>query len=256
MTELDFHPNNPFLPLDWRWQLATVMVRDSIRANRRRHDGWVLRCRRFQQAISRDEDGRRLLHLDPELYVAQRIRLGADRARDVLEAWLLAGQDDQEISSRCAVPAGAVTAYERAFYDVRRLLASPGALVLKALGSRFHTGGAGDEDIYMKHIAIFGGPFALEAVLDTFYGPPTSDPETLHVRALVRLSRAARALPIDVRLFTLFPELGGLDWDDLVSTGVPSGPVLARLESLVATLESMASGDVADDRSHGRTRFG
>jgi hypothetical protein len=256
MTELDFHPNNPFLPLDWRWRLAMVMVRDSIPANHRRHDGWVLRCRRFQQAISRDEDGRRFIHLDHELYIAQRTYLGADRARDVLEAWLLAGQDDRDISSRCAMPAGAVRAYERAFYDVRRLLTNPAALALKALGSRLHTGGAGDEDIYMKHIAIFGGPFALEAVLDTFYGPPTSDLETLHVRALVRLSRAVRALPIDARLLRLFSDFGGSDWDDLVSTSVPSGPVLVRLESLVATLESMGSGDIADNGSHGRTRFG
>jgi hypothetical protein len=116
-TIMDYLPENPFRPLDWRWQLASAIQKDGLPPRWRRRDAWV---RAICKYLRRSEvPRRRLTNSIAAIGKAHGIWSSRDpRQRLELEIRLLSGQTYADVAARCAIPAEIVEAYERLFFNV------------------------------------------------------------------------------------------------------------------------------------------
>ena len=233
MMPINLHPSSPYLPLDWRWQSAGILAGQAGRVGRR-HDAAVHRCVRFRQALNSGMNARRLDRLDPELNTAYRVHIGDARARNEVQARLVAAQSDAEIAVCCGLSTAAIEVYHASFFAARPLLGSSAALLFRVC-PRICTGQAPSEDELVLYYAYRGGVHALDMLLDYLHGTPTNDPEILWRRALVRLAVAARSLPHDaanVRILHLLPEFGAPDCDEIGALSRVMGSVEASTDLL------------------------
>ena len=172
---VDLLPANPFRPLDWRWRRAGEAL-----------EGRPPLSRRDDRQVRAATALRRKLLVDP----VPDARLPA-RLRDYCQAWrlheartdpsweaymaelqarLLSGADDDAIGDRLRLAPGAVAAYEALFFPVRGK--PTGWIVHHAIGSSMHTGLRPDDYATLwRWCGHFGGPVALDFVIDTVVGP-------------------------------------------------------------------------------------
>jgi hypothetical protein len=122
MDLLMCRPDNPFRPVDWRWQRACLLIEKRVRL-RRWDDSWVRRVRRFQRTLTRyrgDLQHPRLTRLDSAVAGACWLRfLAEEGARTDVESSILNGQSDEAIAAQSDLPAATIEAYQALFFHVR-----------------------------------------------------------------------------------------------------------------------------------------
>ena len=256
MTLLDCHPRNPTRPPHWRWEQARLLLEGRLRANRRRDDAWVLRARRFHEALARaggDPGHPRLARLDPAVLGAYRLRCSADaRPRWEVEARLVAGQDDAAIADRLGVESGEIEAYEAIFYAVRDRLEALDWVAAVVFGPRAYVGlAAEDVDLLAKIVAYNLGPYALDAFV-TWLGWPEvarTAPMPIIGAGLAQaftLLVAALTLPVDEAsapaLFRLVHRLGELELSAAADSAAPAfAPVALPADAFFAPIRAVSA---------------
>lgn len=121
---------NPFRGPAWKWDLASEI-----------HEGKLKLGNFHDPAISAavdylKSDGR---HLNAPIHAARDIFEQDSVARSEIEARILAGQTDEVIAQRTAVPALVVETYHDLFFDVRQYLETDW-VVIKTVGMGRHVG--------------------------------------------------------------------------------------------------------------------
>lgn len=175
MPLMDFLPDNPALAADWRWRRAAELTTANGEGwTRRLDDEFVWSAHRFQDA-SRQADATpsAIYSKYPWLYRANAVRFADDQAlshtRWELEARLLAGSNNVEISLKLGLNPDAVQVYERTFFAVRDRLTLESWIMHHVVGVNVHGGlQARHTETLWKLFAYFGGPHILDVLVTTF----------------------------------------------------------------------------------------
>jgi len=129
---------NPFAPPDRRYRLARTCLAEGIKPSFCHDDKktWDLfRYLRKREAAFEPDQRARLLITHPALSAAFQLHHGKLRnLRPLIEAYVLAGADDDSIAEKMAIPMDAVGWFRMAFYDVEHLRASPLFVVHQLIG--------------------------------------------------------------------------------------------------------------------------
>jgi hypothetical protein len=163
--------DNPFRPTDWRWQRAQELVSGRRRFNRRLDDATIYRLVKFQKELKKAEAGdenayARMHDHSQDLYQLFMFHRLDDQYRYELEARLLSGQTNEEISSRSNMTPGAVQLFHDVFFDVRSRLIHPSFIVNGVMGASVHYGlNAREYDLLWKLIGYGLGPIMLEDMM-------------------------------------------------------------------------------------------
>ncbi len=184
----EFQRFNPFCEPDWRFARVTQLERDRNRCTRR-DDEYIRRARVFYQRwqARRQADRESLLWREPGLYYAMLIHEEAvsnPHNSVILEAKLLAGEDDEAIAQTQGMLPEAVHWYEAMFFNVRPRLESwcwvvqqvliPAALRC-ARTMDVHAANSGQSaanaflDESLKSFGFFGGPKLLDFMIAGFH---------------------------------------------------------------------------------------
>jgi hypothetical protein len=177
---------NPFRPLDWRF----LRVADLVTARKspsRWDDRWIREYARFYELAAQPNvrADQRPLDAFPYMYEAFRLRHDLD-LRAIVEAFILAGETDEQIAQRYGFHPESVGWYEAMYFHVRDRLESV-TWVLKSiggiLGSRPPLAADGvltREQIRLtwKVFGYYGGPSILEAVLGVL-SPGAKQPQQI-----------------------------------------------------------------------------
>lgn len=90
----------------------------------------------------------------------------AQQMRTVVEARILAGQDNEDISVSSHNPPEVISLYHDVFFDVRDRLTAKDWISTQVIGQVFQVGDQRtNQDLLAKYFGYFGGPLILEAVL-------------------------------------------------------------------------------------------
>jgi hypothetical protein len=135
---LEYAANNPFRPADWRWKRAANYLlgqspRPSIRLDGVAGNHWIRKAVTYKRRYEQAWDGgnvelARLSYSEPDLFWAHYAYNG-QLQRELLDAHVLTGSDDDEIAARFGLPHSVVAAYEAVFFNVRDRLDQPGYIV-------------------------------------------------------------------------------------------------------------------------------
>jgi hypothetical protein len=192
-------PGNPLRPPSWRWELARAYAAAGAEEFDPGLDPWVRRALAFQQAAARSEAADPdAAAADVDVAAACRLRDAADaRPRWVVEARLLARQDDGAVAARCGLTPGAVAAYEALFFAVRDRLDQNTYIRHLAIGPQLYAPTA-DQDlgVVLKLFGYQGGPHVVDALVGALFGKaaPGYSPRTAD---LARLAVGTFFLPTD-----------------------------------------------------------
>ena len=218
---MQFRPDNPFRPVDWRWERARQLA--SGRSPRCRWDDKItLAASRFlrdQERTADEASGTGLVDRDREILGALQIRRGVPRLFWELEARILAGQSDEEIGSRLGVPGSVVEAYESLFFSVREKLHASDWVMCHVIGPKVYERlSEQDIDIIWKLWAYRGGPLVLDGLIATHdaargENADRLDPKLVRLCAMAIDATVLSASDDDgaaLRLHTFLSQLDGL----------------------------------------------
>jgi hypothetical protein len=106
----------------------------------------------------------------PAIAAAQQIfECGRPRQWE-LESWILAGETDDQIGTRCGLSSQTVAAYSVLFFERRSYLDDPEFLSQKLFGPAFCLKFRNDQiGEFWGWVGLCGGPVHLKTFLDTFY---------------------------------------------------------------------------------------
>jgi len=200
-TLLDFVPENPFRPLDWRRRLARALATGGGRPRRRWTDPWVRRALKYARALRRlgSPIHPKLVRLDPDLAAALALHAApAGPSRLALEVRLIAGQGDATIAARTGLPSGVVAAYAATCYEARDLRPHPDALLFGVLGPGCFDGIGGTAEDVLKALVYHGGPLVADALLGAGPGGDRAQ-DNPGLADLLDLLVAVQAVPVDGR---------------------------------------------------------
>jgi hypothetical protein len=195
---LRLHPACPRRPPDWRWQLGLHLAR----CDNPLFSGWA--DDDVRAAADLAADLRRHPGDAGRLEVARRHPAGLEAltvwcrqpplSRWEVEARLLAGEPREAIASKTGLSLEVLGWCENWFFDVRSRLPHEGYITHHAV--RLHrVEGEPDLGVAWRHCGYFGGPAALDALLDDFrrHVPPGDpDPTAAYLRGDGRLASPAR----------------------------------------------------------------
>ena len=163
--------------------------------------------------------------------------------REVLEARLLAGQDDATITARCALELGVVAAYSALFYDVRPLLPHSDALLFRAIGERIYDPDGGGAPALLRLSAYQGGPVVVDALLGRRGDPDAAGeegPDPASVRAFELFVKSRAVTVEEIGLGGVLRLLAHVERMDALATPEPvvaprsvPQPDLAAMEAVV-----------------------
>jgi len=198
---LDFVPENPFRPLDWRRRLARALASRGGRPRRRWSDPWVLRALVYARVARRIGSPLhpKLTRSDPDLAAALALHAApAGPSRLALEVRLIAGQDDATIAARTGLPSGVVSAYAAICYEARDLRPHPDALLFGVLSPGAFDGTGGTAEDVLKALVYHGGPVVADALLGAGPGGDRAQ-DNPGLADLLDLLVAVQAVPADGR---------------------------------------------------------
>lgn len=153
---------------DWRWELALDLVGRGRRGPRKSVDQWLLEAVRYQRDESRGASPLTLARRYPAVAAAHEIHRRQHAQRLLIEAWLLAGADDELIALETGTGPAVLEAYEQLFFNVRdRLRASD--YVLNAI-ARSHRTDPHPRAETVQRLAYAEGPVVLKAILEAVGG--------------------------------------------------------------------------------------
>lgn len=168
-----FSLDDPFLPVDWRWQRAVWLVENTgtRRAASDVDDPYVRLAKRFRRRWNRTPSpaGQQKLCLQfPGVYYAWQIYKRSDcDDRWNIEARLLAGQDPAEIAQRQKCKPEVIFWFEKLFFNVSDKLNHRDYLVNRVLGPAVHRGiTERDFDLLLKLFALVGGPLVVDILME------------------------------------------------------------------------------------------
>jgi hypothetical protein len=213
---LQFHPSNPFRPVNWRWEQARFMREKKLRIPKGTSDDYVVQALKFQNGLAKcsDEIDRwSLMEELPDFYTAHLIYLRGDDEdrhpmRYAIEARLLAGQPYYEIAELIGLSTEAIQTYERLFFNVVEKLRFTDYIMTCVIGPSVHAGLSDrDYDLLWKLFGYLYGPVVLDSFINTTSRRfrPESINEVDAVLADDTRSALQRKVAITARTFMLNP---------------------------------------------------
>lgn len=169
---------NPRRPVDWRWQRAVQLARDTTREfNRRRiDDEWIKKARNFRirYTNARDDIARTALaETYPDFWYAHEYYHQDEQSdRWDLEARLLARQDPIGIANVLCTSVQTIETYERLFFNVRERIDNSGYILHHVIGPALHRGLHDREyDLLWKWYGYTYGHVMLDALIKQISDP-------------------------------------------------------------------------------------
>lgn len=174
---LQFHPSNPFRPVNWRWERARLMREKHTRlTGKLKGDLYIVQAYQLQAGLMKckdDVDRWELMEEYPDLYAAYLIfRRGDEEDRHpmryAVEARLLSSQSPQEIAANLGVSAETVLLYEKVFFNVNEKLKNQDYIMTCVIGPSIHAGlSERDYDLLWKLFGYLYGPVVLDSFITT-----------------------------------------------------------------------------------------
>ena len=176
----DYNLHNPFRAVRWRYERVMQLLEDAdARPVPHRDDKYVTGAFRFLRewnavnegsAEEIEEDRIKLFPKNPGFYYAYELANHVDEdLKHVIEARILARQDNVEIAERAGVTPDTVEWYERMFFNVRDRLENRDYISKQVIGP---TVGAGlpnlTTEMTAKFFGYYGGPIVLDFVVDGY----------------------------------------------------------------------------------------
>lgn len=176
-----FSAANPLAPPDRRYRLAKRYFRDG-RIPSFHDDKATARISRFLHAREKAgyaDDRMSLVREYSDLIAAFALHHGREQLwRPMIEAYLVAGANDEAIAGRLRVPSTAISSFRLAFYDIEHLRSSRHRMLHGVIGLIDAEGrGHFDPHRIWKFIGYFFNASALDELLLADYGARASSPE-------------------------------------------------------------------------------
>lgn len=176
---IQYHPNNPLRPVDWRWERARILREQKLKFSKY-DDKWVKLAYKFQLALmgcKDDIDRFELLEKNPTIYFAYVLKGQAQPEaklyiKSEIEARLLSRQSYDEIAKKCSCTPETIDAFENLFFNINDRLDNPTYIVHQVMGPAIHRGLYQREyDLLWKLYGYFCGPLVIDALTTTFTNP-------------------------------------------------------------------------------------
>jgi len=169
-----YHPENPWRPVDWRWQRAKLFCSGSLKSAKTKEDEYTKAAISFQRSLQKcrsDYDRYALMEINPSLFFAWAL---SRRENDfdgppkqyAVEARLLADESFEQIASKTGCSVETLEWYERLFFNVKPRLRHPDYIMTTVIGPSVHSGMAASEyDILWKVFGYLYGPIVLDSFI-------------------------------------------------------------------------------------------
>jgi len=168
-----FSQDDPFLPVDWRWQRAVWLSENqrNVRRLKDKDDPFIQTARRFRlrwNSARRPGTQIQLSEQFPGIYYAwQLYRRNDQDDRWNVEARLLAGQSLDVIAKRQKCKLEVIFWFEKLFFNVSDKLEHRDYIVNRVLGPAVHRGiSERDFDLLLKLFALVGGPLVVDVIME------------------------------------------------------------------------------------------
>lgn len=260
-TEIELTLDNPWRPVDWRWQRALKLHQEEFTRNRRFDDQFIVGAVKFLEASESAEDSPNqaliLALRQPALHWAIELSKNPDNAwRAEVEARVLSGESGKEICKRMGMREDVLRTYESLFYDVRDRLNQPAYVMHVAIGQALHRGlRETDWPLLWKFYGYTYGPRMLDAVIGQAIAPGrprTADDVKFCFQddgmasVLRKQALAARTVPINsftqldvLSVYAKFVEIERVTGE---SRSVSDNTLLANVQKMMGMLP-LAVGD-------------
>jgi hypothetical protein len=160
-----------FLPPNWRFEDAQRLAAGE-EPQWSSDDPAIVECAAYLEAVAAAHDEQEqaaVRHRWPWLAAAHEIAQQDGPRRWEVEARLLAGQTDEAIGARCALPPETLSWYEQVFFNVRPRHHARMWVCNQVIGPGIQHGFSDDEvGPLWAAFAYFGGPIVLNALVDAF----------------------------------------------------------------------------------------
>jgi hypothetical protein len=209
---VEFAPENPMRPPNWRWQRARYLAERGLEIPARTEGPWIRRAFRFHQVVLKygpQEALERIVKWRPELLFAYQLWTTQQMARDIVEACILSGQTSLQIAWKLCIQIESLDAYAELFYDVRGKLRHRGYVHAMLIGPELS--GPLSRVTFpavLKTYAYNMGPHVLDALLgvyNTSVAPLEAEgislalPPMTHLEVTVKAAVAAKLIPVNQR---------------------------------------------------------
>lgn len=223
---------------DWRWEEACRLHRIGLDPPRHA-DPHVARVWHYQHVLAQETrpDERVSVNQYPIITAAHAIYEREDAIRWAIEAWLLTGVGDAEVSRRTGVDTEIIEMYRLVFFDVVDKLKAGDWIALKVLGTGPATRTPHPIEPWIWRLAAVAfGPVALEILIGDFTGTPVDDIHARHQQAhLLRLCGRMRYTGTKDKV-----ALEALKKDhEALLAAMPEGPPKERGLGMMATCWAM-----------------
>jgi len=209
MTRMSITPTvdlrfySPFRTPDWRWRVAVGDAQEGLPGIW--EDQEITRARFYfcerEQAVSDEQ----LATTYPDLFVAHAIYVSADIRRDEMEARLLC-QPVEAIARKMDLAGSVVIVYATVFFDVLDSLRARDWVQEFAIRPHTFSNPPAEGEVW-RQLAYYIGPYALEALINDYFGRANPECPNQHeladdLRFLVRfnLSRPPPGLGADPQI--------------------------------------------------------
>lgn len=156
---------------EWRWSRVTRIVEQDRTPPRRTCDALIRRACNYlkRRGRLRDLEDQAWLQQDyPDLFGAHNLYENPESEKWIIEAGILADQEDGFIADYVATTPAVVKAYTDYFFDIRGKLKSPGFIINRVLRPAAQRGTAMNEnDMMIKMAAWTGGWKLVQESLDS-----------------------------------------------------------------------------------------
>jgi len=156
---------------EWRWNRVTQIVEQDRTPPRRMSDAMIRRACNYLRRYHRLREMEDQVWLQgdyPDLFGAHRMYENPESEKWIIEAGILAKQDDVFLAQYIASKPEVIKAYADYFFDVRSRLNSPGFIINRVLRPAAQRGAAVDEnEMMIKMAAWTGGWNLVQETLDS-----------------------------------------------------------------------------------------
>jgi hypothetical protein len=215
-------PHDPWKDPAWRWRRCGYLLEHGRRPlwgvdDHPTREAWLFR--RELERCRDDADCERVAQDFPAFAEAHDLYTGsASLQRWRLEAYFLAGEDNESITAKCGMTEAAVRAYHDVFFEIRPHLQASTYIGLVVLGGKIHKGVSPDDhETILKALGYEMGGGIVDEVLDYLVAPPAF-PSCLHAldtAALAKLQSKLRIHRLILGLTTPVEALSPFQWAEL-----------------------------------------
>jgi hypothetical protein len=178
----DYRRFAPFRTTDWRWKFALEHLRHKSHL-RHWEDAAIKEAVRYLRECQRAQTARQLSNVKdrwPDLTQAHDIFVAGGALRDELEARLIAGETSEVIAAKSNTTAGVVAAFERYFFNVADARDAVDWMMDFAVGLYPGLNRMPTERECWCYMALAGGPWFVDILVDDHLGRPNPKFPNLH----------------------------------------------------------------------------